>query len=170
MQRYAVLSTPIGSAGLVASNRGLTHIVLLRGDTDRAAGRMQRHFPDAELCPDLLPGLQRQLTDYFAGKRVRFRVRPDLSSLTGFQQAVLAACAGIGYGETVTYGELAQRVGRPGAARAVGGVLARNPVPLVIPCHRVVAGNGRLGGFSAEQGTRLKQWLLELERQGLSSS
>ena len=122
-----------------------------------------RRFPDSQCKPDLLPGLQRQLRDYFAGRRVRFRVGLDLSAVTAFQRRVLQACAGIPYGETVTYGELARRVGRPTAARAVGGALARNPVPLVVPCHRVIAGDGSLGGFSAEQGVRLKRWLLTLE-------
>jgi methylated-DNA-[protein]-cysteine S-methyltransferase len=97
---------------------------------------------------------------------VRFDVPVRLTGLTPFQQSVLHECGRIPPGKTLTYGELADRAGRPGAARAVGNALARNPVPLVIPCHRVVASGGVLGGFSAEAGVGLKKQLLALEAQG----
>jgi len=163
MCRYVVVPIPCGSAGLVATARGLSNLILTNRTGGQARAFLCRRFPDAMHQPDLLAPLQRQLHDYFAGTRVRFRAKLDLSSLTPFQRGVLAACGQIGYGETATYGELARRIGRPGAARAVGGALARNPVPLVVPCHRVVAGDGSLGGFSAEHGVTLKRWLLELE-------
>jgi methylated-DNA-[protein]-cysteine S-methyltransferase len=93
--------------------------------------------------------------------------RADRShSLTEFQKDVLKACRRIPPGRTLTYGQLAEKLGHPRAARAVGNALARNPVPLVVPCHRVVAGGGKFGGFSAEAGVPLKKRLLALEAGG----
>lgn len=91
----------------------------------------------------------------------------DTTHLTPFGKKVIDACRQIPWGETVTYGELAKQVGRPGAARAVGSVMARNRVPLVVPCHRVVPACGGLGGFSAPQGVSMKKRLLEMEREAL---
>jgi len=162
-QEYAVVATPHGSVGLVATVHGLSRVVLTARPLQATRRVLEQLFPGSRHRPGLLPGLQRQLGDYFAGGPVRFRVRLDLSGLRPFQRRVLEACREIPYGQTVTYGELARRIGRPAAARAVGGALARNPVPLVIPCHRVIAGDGSLGGFSAEPGIRLKHLLLVLE-------
>ncbi|NLX14115.1 MAG: methylated-DNA--[protein]-cysteine S-methyltransferase [Phycisphaerales bacterium] len=129
----------------------------------RARAILSRRFADAGYDRDLYPELRNQLADYFAGRRVSFRVKTDLSGLSPFQKTVLKACVRIASGHTLTYGQLARQIGHPRAARAVGGALARNPIPLVIPCHRVIAGNGSLGGFSAEHGIALKRWLLKLE-------
>lgn len=85
--------------------------------------------------------------------------------LTPFARKVTAACRRIPWGKTLTYGQLANQAGRPGAARAVGSVMARNRVPLIVPCHRVIPASGGLGGFSAPQGVSMKQRLLELEQQ-----
>jgi methylated-DNA-[protein]-cysteine S-methyltransferase len=85
--------------------------------------------------------------------------------LSGFGRKVIAACRKIAWGQTLTYGQLARRAGRPRAARAVGSVMARNRVPLIVPCHRVVAASGGLGGFSAPQGISMKERLLDMERQ-----
>jgi methylated-DNA-[protein]-cysteine S-methyltransferase len=166
MQYYTAIPTPFGAAGLVATEKGLSHVLLTAKDVEATLAMLRRKFPEAEARRNALGELRRQLKAYFAGERVRFREKPDLNGLTAFQRDVLAECARVPAGRTVTYGELARRIGRPGAARAVGGALAHNPVPLVIPCHRVVAGNGKLGGFSAEQGVSLKRRLLELERSG----
>jgi methylated-DNA-[protein]-cysteine S-methyltransferase len=163
MRRIAVLAVPWGSIVMVSTPKGLSQLVMTkrRGRTARTFAR--RLVPEARHDPDLLGGLQRELSAYLGGSLVRFSVRLDLSGVTAFQRQVLKACAKIPYGRTVTYGELARRVGRAGAARAVGAAMARNPVPIVIPCHRVIAANGSLGGFSAEQGVALKRRLLELE-------
>jgi len=88
----------------------------------------------------------------------------DTNYLTPFGRKVTAACRKIAWGETLTYGELARRAGRTGAARAVGSVMARNRVPLIVPCHRVVPASGGLGGFSAPQGVSMKKRLLEMEQ------
>ena len=101
------------------------------------------------------------LKRYFLGERVAFEVELDLSGLTDWQRRVLLKAAEIPYGELMTYGELAAAVGSPGGGRAVGQAMARNPVPIVVPCHRVVAAFRKLGGYSA--GLEWKRRLLRLE-------
>ena len=124
---------------------------------------MRQAFPAAHLDSKLCPGLQRELRSYFTGKPTRFNQPYRLENLTDFQQQVLDACSRIPAGRTMSYAELAAWIGRPNAARAVGNALGRNPLPILIPCHRVVANNQRLGGFSAQAGTELKRKLLALE-------
>lgn len=110
------------------------------------------------------PTLRRRLRDFARGLPQDFSDTDlALDSYRGFAQEVLLACRAIPWGETRTYGELAAECGAPGAARAVGNVMASNRFPLVVPCHRVVAANGRLGGFSAPQGIEMKRRLLQLE-------
>jgi methylated-DNA-[protein]-cysteine S-methyltransferase len=107
--------------------------------------------------------LSSRIKAYFTGRRVEFSVPLDLAGVTEFRQRVLLACAAIPYGQTRSYGQLAKAVRSNGAARAVGGAMAHNPIPLIIPCHRILAANGRLGGFSAEGGTAVKAKMLGLE-------
>jgi methylated-DNA-[protein]-cysteine S-methyltransferase len=109
----------------------------------------------------------RQLGEYFAGQRESFNVPVDLSRSTDFQQQVLRAAARVPRGGLATYAEIARHIGKPRASRAVGQALARNPVPIVIPCHRVVAADGSLTGYSGRGGIRTKAQLLVLE--GVSS-
>jgi len=104
---------------------------------------------------------EREIREYLAGRRRRFTVPADLSAATPFHRKALAALARVPYGRTVTYGQLAARAGRPRAARAVGQAMANNPLPLIFPCHRVVASGGGLGGFGG--GLGLKRRLLALE-------
>ena len=108
------------------------------------------------------------LQDYLAGRLRKFDLPIDLSLLTPFQRLVLEATAEVGYGEVTTYGEIARRIRRPKASRAVGNALSRNPVPIVIPCHRVIASDGTLGGYST--GLSFKQALLALEGTGCPRS
>lgn len=113
-------------------------------------------------CPDATTSLAcRQLAEYFAGARRVFEL-PLAPQGSDFQRQVWAALAGIRYGETCSYGELARAIGRPGAPRAVGAANGRNPIIIVIPCHRVVASDGGIGGYSA--GVARKQWLLAHEQ------
>lgn len=163
MERFAVIHMPIGPIGVVASQAGLTHLYLMRRTASEAVRWLERRHPGARREQGWFSGLRGELALYFSGRPVSFTATVDLSACTEFQRRVLFACMEVGHGQTVTYGELARRVGCPGGARAVGGAMARNPVPLVVPCHRVVAGNGSLGGFSAELGVSLKRYLLELE-------
>lgn len=115
--------------------------------------------------------LAEQLVAFAKGEPVEFEDLPvDSNHLTDFGQKVIAACRAIPYGETRTYGQLASQAGSPGAARAVGSVMARNRVPLVVPCHRVVPASGKLGGFSAPQGVSMKKRLLEMENGSMAQT
>ena len=107
----------------------------------------------------------RQLEEYLAGKRRQFDLPLDLSTLTKFQQQVLSRTYEIPYGRTSTYKDIAIQVGKMNAARAVGRVEATNPIPLVIPCHRVLGSDGSLHGYGGPGGIKLKAWLLNLEQQ-----
>ena len=158
------VETAWGPMAIVARGGKLVGVVLPEASAARVAAQVAERWPDAARDDWLLPEVVAALDDYFAGRRARFDAPCDLSALTAFQRDVLAACAAVPAGRTVTYGELARRVGRPKAARAVGGAMAANPVPLVVPCHRVVGSGGQLGGFSAGCGTDLKRRLLEHER------
>ncbi|HXG52958.1 MAG TPA: methylated-DNA--[protein]-cysteine S-methyltransferase [candidate division Zixibacteria bacterium] len=104
-----------------------------------------------------------QLRDYFRGRRTRFDVAVDLTELTSFQRRVLEVTCRIAPGEVRTYQEVARALGKPRASRPVGQALARNPVPIVIPCHRVLGSNGSLCGYSGGAGLAAKRWLLRLE-------
>ncbi len=159
---YAVVDTTWGAVGIVAQGRQLLATYLPQS----AAGirrAIRQAWREAEEKADLLPRLRHQIIAFFDGKRTTFSAGIDLSALPPFRQSVLQACRQIPYGETMTYADLAQLVGRPGAARAVGSAMANNPVPLVIPCHRVLRSDGSLGGFSAPEGIGQKKRLLQLE-------
>jgi O-6-methylguanine DNA methyltransferase len=121
-----------------------------RGHDRRSAA--QRHAATAE----------REIRQYLAGRRRRFTVPLDMAGLAPFHKKVLQACRRIRYGNVLTYAQLAGRSGRPRAARAVGQAMARNPIALVVPCHRVIAAGGGLGGYGG--GLRLKRRLLRLEQ------
>lgn len=163
MFSYTLLHSELTWVALIARDGELTQVLMLDGPRAAADAEVHRLFPEARMQPGLLPELQKRLKAYFAGEATRLDVPVKLTGLTEFQQEVLRACRRIPAGRTLTYAELAARIGRPRAARAVGNALARNPLPLLVPCHRVVAGNRRLGGFSAQSGVALKRKLLALE-------
>lgn len=146
-------ATPIGDLGVVAVGGTVVRVALPGADLDPGPGA--RPGRDERIAA--------QLDEYFAGRRTRFDVPVALDAVPGeFRRRVLATlAAGVGHGETVTYGELAAMAGRPGASRAVGGAMAANPVPILVPCHRVVAAGGRIGGYGGGLGT--KRALLALE-------
>jgi methylated-DNA-[protein]-cysteine S-methyltransferase len=104
-----------------------------------------------------------QLREYFAGDRSSFNLPVDISQLTPFQRSVLDVACRISPGQVWTYQRIAEELGRPRSSRPVGGALARNPIPIVIPCHRVIASDGSLGGYSGGSGLKAKRWLLHLE-------
>ena len=110
---------------------------------------------------DRLGPAEEQLTEYFGRRRPRFDLFVDLTGLGDFQRAVLDAASGLEFGETVTYTEIARRIGRPKASRAVGNALGRNPIPIIVPCHRVVRTDRTLGGYTG--GLRYKRALLDIE-------
>ena len=165
--RFATFDTLWGCFGLAADGDAVCRTYLPQPD----AGRLARLIADdignaARQESGLMRHLQERIEAYFEGENVDFSTDPavSLSGHGAFDQTVLATCRQIGPGHTVTYGQLAEEAGSPGAARAVGSVMARNPIPLIIPCHRVLRSDGSLGGFSAPGGIAVKQRMLELER------
>lgn len=145
---------------------GVLHRVLFGFSSERAAWQaLDRCGINGCRTRRWNPVLADRLREFARGNPQQFDdVQVDLSSYTTFAREVLTACRQIRWGQTKTYAELAAACGSPGAARAVGNVMAANRFPLVVPCHRVVAAGGRLGGFSAPQGVQMKERLLGTER------
>lgn len=151
---YLRFQSLIGAILAVCTKNGISRIEI---GTD--AG-----FADAESAAgEMLNLCKQQILEYLAGTRRDFELPLDWSSITGFQSDVLHLTYEIPYGEVRSYGEVARALGKPAASRAVGGALARNPMPILIPCHRVVAASGALTGYSAADGITTKSLLLELE-------
>ena len=161
--QYRILSTLAGHVGYVAGPQGLKRVYTPQKTRAAILRHLRDDHPDAAENSRLLPDLAKDLQEYFAGRAVRFNVRLDCSAATDFQADVWHACRTIRYGQTASYGDLAARVGHPGAARAVGTVMANNRFPIVVPCHRVVRSDGGLGGYSGPGGTVLKRKLLAME-------
>jgi len=158
----ARFESPVGTLLAATSERGLAYLELPHASGRGFAGWRRAAAPKAHVVEGFAPNRAAvaQVCEYLDGKRRRFELALDLRG-TPFQRAVWEALLAIPYGETRTYGELARAIGRPGAMRAVGAANGANPVPLVVPCHRVVAAGGRLGGFGG--GLALKKRLLALE-------
>jgi methylated-DNA-[protein]-cysteine S-methyltransferase len=150
---YSAVETPLGKLLIVGDAEGLRHIVL--------ANRAESLRVDWHFAPSAFPEAIHQLQAYFAGRLKVFDL-PLAPQGTPFQQKVWKALQAIPYGQTICYAELAQAVGKPGAARAVGAANRCNPLPIVIPCHRVIGKDGRLTGYRG--GLELKQKLLQLEQ------
>ena len=151
---YCYLETPIGELLLAGQDEGLAMIGFPKGSMRRDPE------PDWIYNEKPLANARQQLTEYFAGTRKEFDLPVKLSG-TEFQVSVLKALQAIPYGETVSYGEIAKRIGRPKAVRAVGAANGRNPIPIVVPCHRVIGSSGDLTGFGG--GLDTKEALLRLE-------
>ncbi len=161
---YHVWPTAWGPIGGVVGPGGLKRLILPHGGCQQVKSQLIGQYPQAKPSAKALAQIAAPSQAYFKGRVVDFdAIECDLSGLSGFAVAVLRACRDIPYGWTLNYSGLASMVRRPRAARAVGSVMSRNPIPLVIPCHRVVCKNGRLGGFSAPAGVELKRRMLELE-------
>jgi len=156
--RQCLFDTPIGTLTLVASDDGVSR-VLFDGQTPGQVG-LASDLPVIDDDPVLLAA-EAQIHEYFAGDRKDFDLPLDLHG-TEFQVEAWRALASVPYGETTSYGEQAERIGRPGAFRAVGAANGKNPVPIILPCHRIVGANGSLTGFAG--GLELKQWLLSMEQ------
>ncbi|MDX2200432.1 MAG: methylated-DNA--[protein]-cysteine S-methyltransferase [Phycisphaerae bacterium] len=167
---YRTLETPMGFAGVVAGAAGLRRVYLPEASEPALLRKIHADEPEAVENARLLPELADALRRYFAGKPVTFEVELDIGEFTAFQQAALRACAAVGYGETATYGELAERIGHAGAARAVGSSMARNRIPIVIPCHRIIGANNGMCGFSGPGGVASKEALLRMERAATASA
>lgn len=159
----AVVESPIGNLRIAVTETGVARIGLPRSSGSGFAGWLRTTFADSERVPwlPLVDKLSQELAEYFTGRRREFSIPLELRG-TEFQRAVWREIAAIPYGETRTYGSIANGAGRPRAVRAAGTATGNNPVPIVIPCHRVIAAQGRLGGFSG--GLDAKRRLLALER------
>jgi methylated-DNA-[protein]-cysteine S-methyltransferase len=160
---YRTVDTPVGRLLLAATPVGLVRVAYAGENQDAVlTGLASQISPRVLLAPHQLDDAARQFDDYFAGRIRGFELPVDLRLAHGFRRAVLEHLPDVGYGRTVSYGQLAAQLGRPGAARAVGSACATNPLPLIIPCHRVVLGDGSPGGYVG--GPEIKRVLLDLER------
>jgi len=163
--KYTIFKTNWGYFGIAGNKSGLVG-TCLPTTKERVKSLLLKDLKAAEYDKTFFSELAEQITAYFEGSYVDFS--RDIPAAPGdfseFGMAVLNACRDIRFGETISYEQLADKIGRGGAVRAVGGVLARNPLPLIIPCHRVICSNGGLGGFSAFGGVTVKKKMLELEK------
>jgi methylated-DNA-[protein]-cysteine S-methyltransferase len=158
---YDLVDTPIGTLLIAATERGFCRIAY-DADADQEVERLARAFGVRVLRSAApIDPARRQLDEYFEGHRHRFELPLDIALLADFNRRVLRELARVPYGEVVTYGELAARSARPRAARAVGMVMNRNPLPIVLPCHRVIGASGKLTGYAG--GLERKEALLRLE-------
>jgi methylated-DNA-[protein]-cysteine S-methyltransferase len=159
---YRTLDTPVGSLLLAATDKGLVRVAYAAEDHARVlAALAARLSPRMLNAPRRLDPVAREIDEYFAGQRREFDLPLDFSLSRGFRLAVLRQLPGIGYGSTASYGAVATAAGNPRAVRAVGTACATNPLPVVLPCHRVVRADGSLGGYLG--GPAAKQLLLSLE-------
>ena len=168
---FTLFETPIGTGGIAWNERGVCGVQLPEPDAGRLRARLRRRFAGAAESPpppeirqaiDLITALLHGQPSDLSG------VHLDLQRVPAFERRVYEVARTIPAGETVSYGDIASRLGDVHLAREVGQALARNPFPIVVPCHRVIAAGGRLGGFSARGGLATKQRLLSIERADVS--
>jgi methylated-DNA-[protein]-cysteine S-methyltransferase len=159
---YRTIDTPVGSLLLAATPAGLVRVAFQVEGHDRVLATLaERISPRVLHAPARLDAVGRQLEEYFAGQRRRFDLPLDLQLARGFRRTVLDRLSGIGYGTTASYATIAAAAGSPKGVRAVGSACASNPLPVVVPCHRVVRSDGGPGGYVG--GLPAKQVLLGLE-------
>jgi methylated-DNA-[protein]-cysteine S-methyltransferase len=163
---YATTDSPVGPLLVAATPAGLVRLAFEREDDDEVLGQLaERVSPRVLEAPGRLDEVRRELDEYFAGGRDHFDLTLDWRLSAGFRRTVLETLlADVDYGHTVSYLELATMVGNPKASRAVGTAMANNPIPIVVPCHRVLRTGGRLGGYGGGLPAKIK--LLELEKGG----
>jgi O-6-methylguanine DNA methyltransferase len=167
--KYAIFQTKWGYFGLAGSEYGLFRTQLPGSNPEKIKTILLKNLPTAQSDKNFYKNLQQQITAYFDGDYVTFsrNIPLILNGFTQLGKSVLKNCRKIEIGQTITYGQLAKKAGRPKASRAVGSTLAKNPLPLIIPCHRVLRCDGKLGGFSATGGISFKKKLLELEQKAI---
>jgi methylated-DNA-[protein]-cysteine S-methyltransferase len=173
--RYTLFSTQLGPVGLVWHDDGLVGVQLPEAGVRETRARLTRRFPDAVpqepptevAILDAIVAIRALLTD---GEADLSEIAVDLARVPAFNRRVYDLVRAIPPGRTRTYGEVAAELGEPGAAQAVGQAMGHNPVPIVVPCHRVVAAGGRLGGFSARGGNVTKRRMLEIEGAGAGAA
>jgi methylated-DNA-[protein]-cysteine S-methyltransferase len=161
---YRLVDTPVGPLLLAATEQGLVRVAYARQDHDQVLAELAAVVSPRVLnAPRRLDQVSRQLEEYFARRRTIFELPLDLRLSRGFRRTVLAHLPEIAYGHTESYAQVAAAAGNPKAVRAVGTACAMNPLPVVVPCHRVVRSDGSSGGYAG--GPAAKQALLSLERE-----
>lgn len=159
---YRTIDTPVGLLLVAATEQGLLRVAYEREDHDAVLAKLAERVSSRILrAPGRLNGVVRQFDEYFAGERTKFEVPLDFRLSTGFRRTVLAHLPEIAYGHTESYAEVAAAAGSPKAVRAVGTACATNPLPVVVPCHRVVRSDGSFGGYVG--GEEAKRTLLVME-------
>jgi methylated-DNA-[protein]-cysteine S-methyltransferase len=159
---YAPVDSPFGELLLAASDQGLLRLAFPEEDADSVLERLAaRVSPRIVEAPARLDPIRRELDEYFEGRRREFELPLDWTLVGPFGRRVLAAASRIPYGDVLTYTDVAAEAGSPRGSRAAGNALGANPIPIVVPCHRVLRGSGALGGYAG--GLARKQFLLELE-------
>lgn len=159
---YRTIDTPVGTLLLAATPEGLVRVAYASENHDLVLERLVRSVsPRILLAPARLDRVAREIEEYFAGRRSRFEAPLDLRLSHGFRRVVLSHLPEIGYGRTASYAAIAKASGNPKAVRAVGSACASNPLPIVVPCHRVVRSDGSIGQYVG--GVAAKEALLRLE-------
>jgi len=158
---YITFSTEMGWVGMLASAKGLLGTTLPQRSAQEACQLLGNSVNCAIWSPRLFDDLMERFKGYFSGHRTTFRDKLDFPRATHFQREVWKITRRILYGETRSYGWVAGQIKKPQAVRAVGQALSKNPLPIIVPCHRVVTSDGKLGGFSG--GVEMKRYLLSLE-------
>jgi methylated-DNA-[protein]-cysteine S-methyltransferase len=164
---YSLFETAIGACGIAWGPQGIVGVQLPERSEAAAWARLARRFPEAQEGepPAAVRPIVEAIVALIAGEPVDLSTSPlDMADVPDFHRRVYAVALAIQPGETLTYGEVARRIGEPGAAQAVGQALGKNPFPIIVPCHRVLAANGKTGGFSANGGVDTKLKLLSIER------
>ena len=159
---YTSVDSPLGRLLIAATRRGLVRVAFADEDSDAVLETLARALsPRIVETPAPLEPVRRELEEYFAGRRRNFEISLDWTLIGGFRRRVLRATSAIPYGGVLSYGEIAAEAGSPRGSRAAGNALGANPIPIVIPCHRVLRSGGALGGYGG--GLERKRLLLELE-------
>jgi methylated-DNA-[protein]-cysteine S-methyltransferase len=160
--RYGTVESPVGTLYIAASEKGLCEIGYGSFEPE---SKFQEHLRQRGFRPSAdataIQHIAKQLNEYFVGQRTQFDVPLDFTGISPFTRSVLTSTTHVGYGQLATYRDVAVEVGRPGATRAVGNALGRNPIPIVVPCHRIVRSDASLGGYTG--GVEIKERLLSLE-------
>lgn len=167
--KYVIFETRWGYFGLAGTESALCRTCLPRPKWGKIEAQLLKDAPAAQFDQAFFKSLQEQIVAYYDGACVNFspEIRVALDEFRAFGASVLTKCRELQFGQTISYAGLAKKSGRPAASRAVGSTLAKNPMPLIIPCHRVLRTDGGLGGFSAPGGVNVKKKMLELEQKGL---
>jgi methylated-DNA-[protein]-cysteine S-methyltransferase len=161
---YTIFRTNWGYFGLMGTPEALTRTFLPVSSRNKAKQMLLAYRPQARYDSGLFIALQEKIRAYFRGECADFVSVPvDLGDFSAFAGKVLSACGTIGYGQTASYAQLAQLAHAPKAVRAAGSVMAKNPIPLIIPCHRIIRSDGSIGNFSASGGQNLKKKLHDLD-------